>query len=104
VNEKDAAARAAWEWFRYGGKQTEERLAEIIREMYAAHVPQWRKDRPTEPGAYWVRETTGHTRVVGLRRGLSGLRVDTPGRAENYAISCEAFDAWEWAGPLSAPP
>jgi hypothetical protein len=103
MNRKDAAARAAWEWFRYGGERTEARLAEIIRGMFAAHMLQWQKERPTELGAYWIRETTGYTRVVGLRRGLSGLRVDIPGHAENYAISDEAFDEWEWAGPLEPP-
>lgn len=69
----------------------------------------WKQQKPTEPGAYWLKgnvflnsEHTSLVRVEVLGGALSVVSCDDAD--EHKAYLAEWGDDFYWAGPLASPP
>lgn len=80
-----------------------------IRQLEAERVPEWRQQKPTEPGAYWLKgnifnvpDAVSLVRVEWFDGELSIVAGDDP---EDHRASLTAMrDDFYWAGPLAATP
>ncbi len=69
------------------------------------HSTAWTKERPTEPGLYWIRydEDRKSEDVVCVEPGMRVAHFYEDDETGPQPLDSEQFDGARWAGPLIAP-
>ena len=65
---------------------------------------EWTKERPTEPGWYWMRRPGEDLQVVEVRQFNGGLKImnhEQPYLSKD--LNDPRLEQAEWAGPLKVP-